>query len=565
MNDLVPCQVAVYGLGIIQQNVEILLHDVEVMAYISTTWDKPETLGRDDAVPIYCGIEAFSRGEERDFFVILATDRYAESVALFEKHGYIYGASFIHAFDLVERYNNSITSLPYIVMGTGGAMHTLFRLFPRMLTAVPYLLDNNPEKAGKVMFGKTIFQPGQKLLHDTRQAPIIITPELPAHYEQIADQLSRIGLVEFRDFFSAKYLMSEMLFPASVFRQVLLSPKKYKLNCEHYTNLLLITKNDIEVCCFSDFKKWGAGIVSPKVLMHECIQKAWDSFSMRVYKLMLLNKSFALCSKEYCGIFSKAETCENISIDVEAARVHMKQPPKYICFDLDKFCNLTCPACRNHNDMNPRVKQTAEAVRILLQDIDIEHLIEVEGATAGELLVSDTNLKYITSLNLKAHPAVRFVLKTNGTLIHTSRFRRLLDTLGKLNIIISIDGATKPTFEQLRRGANFERVMRNLAYIGELHRNGKVESFEIITVVQQANLHELRGIVELAKVNGANILHFIRIRELAMAEKTADSVDVYNVDHPFHDDLVRIYNDLKLHSAPTDELRIFWKPELETR
>ena len=65
---------------------------------------------------------------------------------------------------------------------------------------------------------------------------------------------------------------------------------------------------------------------------------------------------------------------------------------------------------------------------------------------------------------------------------------------------ISMDGATKSTFESIRRGSRFETVVentRNAVNYGKKNRPGQVQ-FTILFTMRESNIHELPDLVRLA-------------------------------------------------------------------
>src|SRR5262249_36386151 len=90
---------------------------------------------------------------------------------------------------------------------------------------------------------------------------------------------------------------------------------------------------------------------------------------------------------------------------------------------------------------------------------------------------------------------IRLNATTNGTLV-TERLARMIgESFSEL--IVSMDGATRETFEWLRVGARFDRVREALVRINRHRRDGL--SLSIGFVAMRHNLHELPALVQLAK------------------------------------------------------------------
>jgi MoaA/NifB/PqqE/SkfB family radical SAM enzyme len=95
-------------------------------------------------------------------------------------------------------------------------------------------------------------------------------------------------------------------------------------------------------------------------------------------------------------------------------------------------------------------------------------------------------------------------LVTNGTLLDEKKIAAMLD--GRLGrIIVSVDGATASTYESIRAGADFERLVHNLRLLqrmkAERRRSRPLLRFNF--VMMRRNIEELPGLLQLAHELGA--------------------------------------------------------------
>jgi MoaA/NifB/PqqE/SkfB family radical SAM enzyme len=105
---------------------------------------------------------------------------------------------------------------------------------------------------------------------------------------------------------------------------------------------------------------------------------------------------------------------------------------------------------------------------------------------------------------------LRFNLQTNGLLIK-KMFGRLDKILTRIDVLnISIDGASKETYELLRRGGQFEKLLENLEFIKDYHEQFRIR-FHM--VVQKSNWHEMSKMLELADRFNAHEVIFNRITD----------------------------------------------------
>ncbi len=94
---------------------------------------------------------------------------------------------------------------------------------------------------------------------------------------------------------------------------------------------------------------------------------------------------------------------------------------------------------------------------------------------------------------------------------------------------VSFDGATKKTFEYIRRGANFDLIMRNLRNITKWNREfgHSEDNIKLMATAQKENIHELPGIVEIAKGLGVKEVQFSPSRVM-YEDAVLDRDDVFN-------------------------------------
>jgi pyrroloquinoline quinone biosynthesis protein E len=103
-------------------------------------------------------------------------------------------------------------------------------------------------------------------------------------------------------------------------------------------------------------------------------------------------------------------------------------------------------------------------------------------------------------------------LNDNFTLMTEKNARRIIE-LGIDQIFLSLDGATKETYERIRIGANFEKVIANARRLIEIKRQmrKKRPEVKINVVVCSTNYRELPAIIELAHDMGVGMVQFVNV------------------------------------------------------
>lgn len=122
---------------------------------------------------------------------------------------------------------------------------------------------------------------------------------------------------------------------------------------------------------------------------------------------------------------------------------------------------------------------------------------------------------------------------TNASLLHLKdNYRKLVDS-GVNEIQISIDGADKETFESIRRGSVFERVVANCRLINSYCEKQGVERTKMWTVIQKGNRHQLSQLVDLAADTGFRSMAFaLNLIDFGI-ERWREKNDSVTVEHEF--------------------------------
>lgn len=184
------------------------------------------------------------------------------------------------------------------------------------------------------------------------------------------------------------------------------------------------------------------------------------------------------------------------------------QYPKVMEFDLTNTCNLECIMCngsissaiRRNRDKLPPLPNPYDAEFLRQLEEFIPHLKEAK-FFGGEPFLIDIYYdiwERIAALN----PEIELFVMTNGTIL-TDRVRSALEK-GRFRLGVSIDGATKETYERIRPGARYEQVMKNLEYFNEYVRR-RTWSLVISTTLMRVNWEEVPGMIEFCNRIGATI------------------------------------------------------------
>ncbi|MCG8357577.1 MAG: radical SAM protein [Kiloniellales bacterium] len=159
-------------------------------------------------------------------------------------------------------------------------------------------------------------------------------------------------------------------------------------------------------------------------------------------------------------------------------------------------CNFKCTMCIV-SDWHKGKRAEDMSLEDFKRVIDENYgLVEIKLQGVGEPLLQGDDLFEMIRYARARDIWVRTT--TNASLLHLrDNHKKLIDS-GVNEVQISIDGADKETFQKIRRGSVFERVIDNCKLINAYCDSIGVHRTKMWVVAQQANKHQLRELVDLA-------------------------------------------------------------------
>jgi len=185
--------------------------------------------------------------------------------------------------------------------------------------------------------------------------------------------------------------------------------------------------------------------------------------------------------------------------------------PTFMAMNMDTQCNLRCIMCIrrkfSHEEINALQYDFNTYKRVADETFPYARWVQL--ATAGEPLMAG-NLR--EQLKIMKNYSVELDLITNGTLLNNDKLiKEILQIPGRIHI--SIDAATKETYESIRIGAKFEQVIENIRRFNRIREKlcAAVKSrLHFAVVLMKRNIKELPKLIELAKelrVDSVNCCH----------------------------------------------------------
>jgi MoaA/NifB/PqqE/SkfB family radical SAM enzyme len=245
--------------------------------------------------------------------------------------------------------------------------------------------------------------------------------------------------------------------------------------------------------------------------------------------------SFRLCNSNQCSYI--------LGNYVSNTEYHKNKSLENIRLAIDDSCNLSCPSCRKEKIFLTSGKNFK--MRLTLADKILNFLENNKGKKFNVHIGSDgdpfASIVYryfmMKTKNLKN---LKYSIQTNGLLIKKNfyKFKHILENLNKIGI--SIDGATKKTYESLRVGGKFEKIIENLEFLKEI----KNFDTHLHFVVQQKNYHEIEKIIELGLKYNVDKIYLNKITDWNTMKNFKEHA-VWMTEHKENKNFMDIVNKIK--------------------
>ena len=236
--------------------------------------------------------------------------------------------------------------------------------------------------------------------------------------------------------------------------------------------------------------------------------KIWKSPLARIIRLSVINNTYTFCSRELCGKLSSDP--DRTVLLPRMTEAKEKDHPETIIVGNDSICNLHCPSCRkNLNIKNDENKETEieACTDALFQAGWLDAAERLIVGAGGEAFLSKYYKQILYDAKVKRNS---IVIMTNGTMFTQREWEKLEGKYEHIEFSVSVDAATKTTYESVRCGGRFERLMENMAFLSELRKSGKVDCVKVNMIVQRANYKEIPDFIRWAKkmgFDGVNLSH----------------------------------------------------------
>ncbi|MEA2338126.1 MAG: hypothetical protein QOE82_2133 [Thermoanaerobaculia bacterium] len=376
------------------------------------------------------------------------------------------------------------------------------------------------------------------------------------------DRLAQAGLADLRGRFCSRPF------------EVLVSTQSTGWNAETST-----TEQIMGASYLCDCAAW-LPFIAGNVVEADSPDDVWNSEGAQEIRRSVLDGDYSYCSRTLCPMIANNNlprreevTSPRLRAIIDGHKTILDDGPQLIALGHDSSCNLACPSCRvdivmANKAQNERLDRARDAVILpLLRDREVGlHL-----TAWGDPFASRHYRSILEALRDSDFDGVKLSILTNGLGLTKNIWESMPHLREKIvELRVSVDAATKATYENVRRPGRWEVINENLRVMGEISSAGTFVrnrqhgivlpgtddaiSFSLAFVVQSANFREMPAFVRLAEEVNADSVIFQRYYSFGHEGSAAfSSKDVASAAHPEHAELQAILADPIMRSPRVNQ------------
>lgn len=479
-------QHTIYGANRVAKDFLYMFDDLEIAAVIDDDCEEPTFLS-------YPVRKSASLAESVEGQIILCDFDKRKKEARLQALGLSYGTDYLYEEDFFAKLDPFAipAERKIAIWGTGQVAGRFCESHPEYEPA--FFVDSYPK--GKEWRGRPVFMP--KDVADWGGLFVIVCVTKDA---EIMKKLRGMGLREYRDFAGFQRVAG---LPSSLLKKTIFDRAHYDLACHTMLNHLEILHGGETRCCCTTFVEQNLSN-----MMEGGVDEVWRSNLHKALCLSTENRTYSFCDKSMCPLFVAKKRGE--AHCTQEPYKKMADCPETIALGYDGSCNLSCTTCRRAHYVAQGEER--EALSAIAKKVREEYLPDCRFlilAGDGEVFLSPAYKEVYQDKN--CNPAYIRLL-SNGMLFNQKNWEQFLaGKTGKIMLTVSVDAATKETYESIRRGGNFDVLQENMAFAARLRKEGALSYFRMNFVVQRENFREMPLFVEWGEALGVDEIFFTKI------------------------------------------------------
>lgn len=289
-------------------------------------------------------------------------------------------------------------------------------------------------------------------------------------------------------------------------------------------------------------------------LYHNSLISMLQSQVAQDIRQSVISGSYDFCNEKTCGVINnhqlitKDRVPPNILPLLENAGEFVM--PYEITITGDLTCNLSCPSCRtkiikNSPDQHLLNQSISKKLANNIFSIPTNQSITLALSSSGELFASPLLLDFVAGVDYEKFPNVKLKVQTNG-LLCKKNWHKLGSAQHRVkHLTITFDAAEPETYEILRRGGSWSQLIEALNFLSDRKTKDTMQ-FHTRMVVQKQNYQQMLAFYDMSLKFNADRVEYIRLTDWGTYGNTFINHDVFDPQHPEHNQAMSIRDQVKL-------------------
>ena len=306
-----------------------------------------------------------------------------------------------------------------------------------------------------------------------------------------------------------------------------------------FEQIIIQQNGDIFFCCPP---LWNTNAVLGNIY-NRSFEKIWNSDIAKKIRKNTLKNIYPYCKYELCNMRTSGDSIIKSFLSKKKIKYKTKMSsyPRFVVFSNDFECNVSCITCRKdvyrNSDIDiEKMQENIETIFLpILRNTEIVMMNQ-----SGEALASKYSRIIIKAIS-QNYPNIKFALLTNGILCNKMNLIELGIEDKISSVIVSLNAATKETYDKFVIGGNYELVMRNLEYLKEKIKLGSCNCIIISFVITSINYKEIPAFIDFAEQNGFHIQFLHYVDWGVELRYPPNYLAVHKPSHPEFENYLKIY------------------------
>lgn len=289
---------------------------------------------------------------------------------------------------------------------------------------------------------------------------------------------------------------------------------------------------------------------SPGKVKGNNLLDVYNSPAAQEIRTSILDGTFRYCELDLCPHFSSGDLplqkdCIETPFEDIVANKLTVMDKKSIWITFDRRCNLRCISCRKDfekysDDYHKDVEALLDVVKANL------HSLEQIGLCGnGDPFASPSLRNFLYNLDASEYPNLKITILTNGLLFDEQAWDHMKKVRAAIKSVqVSMDAVTRESYERIRIGGSFEKLMRNVKFLAQLRRQNLIKEFIISFVVNAINFSEMDKFVALGIELGCDQVYFSYMGNWgSLSKQEYKELAVHLPTHKMHKEFIKKLED----------------------